>query len=263
MAAELVQLSRSLFDDLSEHDLTTSQTLVYLGLRCNPNITGHGLYEISVGRLARLIGLSAELVRNDLQILGGLGLVIMDNGLVFVDRIPADGRFATWGQKHKSLKAGIKRYRAIRSAVGGDNTAFMAWLEYHAELLADLDDTERIECGLTPSGLGAPPDSPTIDDYPDPVALPNPSFAKTTQTLPVPFVNPSTTLCEDYAKSMQTPTKAPYTDTDEDTDEDEDAFGKMSDLYGVVGGAGDQAARSDLSAPHAQHRNGTHAHSPP
>lgn len=280
MAAELVQLSRTLFDDLSEHELTMSQTIVYLGLRCNAHVTGHGLYEITIGRLARLVGLSTDLVRNDLQILGGLGLLFMDNGLVFVDAIPKDGRFATWTQRYKSLKSGIKRYRAIRSAAGGDNQAYLAWLEYHAELLADLDDAERIECGLTPTGHGTPDSDATATDYPDPVdtaAAPQPAsvpqpyptstpfvpLSYPTSTPAVPHEYPTGTLPLPQPEGMATTKQALYTDTDTDTDTDADAEGKTSDLYVLGGGAGEKAAGRSAAGPHHHERNGAHSAQPP
>jgi hypothetical protein len=188
MAAETVLVSRTLFDDLSEHELTMSQMLVYLALRVNPSINAHGLYEISVGRLGRLTGLhDLSLVRDDLQRLSGAGLITFDNGLVMVPALSYEGRFHTWSQRFKVLLTAAKRYRTFRSAVGGRNHAYEAWLRHHEELIADLEPEEAAMFGPdapgpTPPHPDAPrptpahPDAPLStlthpeEDYPDPAA---------------------------------------------------------------------------------------------
>lgn len=130
----------SLYAQLDELGLNIDEKYLYMYLSVNKHMHVSGLYEIDRREIGFETGISRERLEGCLERLAQHGLIIYDNGLMFVPDMPVENAIEARNWWRQSLVRVRANHAAHKSEMPGSvNKSYAAFLSVHAERLATID----------------------------------------------------------------------------------------------------------------------------
>lgn len=203
MADKAYRTKHDVYDEMERADLLPDARLLYLFLLNNPRLSLTGLYRMEPREMVFYTGIGPERVRMCIQNLTAAGLVVYDEGLLWIPRIPRDNTFMRLTYWRKLLMRDEQEYAAHPSAIPrAVNASYKSWRAAYEEELAIIREEDGVDAeqqeakAKTDIGGGRPLTAADVvppwergadrsDDNP-PSGIPSPSLPPPEQGVPTP-----------------------------------------------------------------------------
>lgn len=140
MADKAYRIRHDVYDEMYRAGLLPDASLLYLFLLNNPRVSLTGLYRIDEREIVFHTGIGQDRVLDCLRNLTDAGLIVYDQGLLWVPRIPRDNTATKLTYWQRLLQRDEEEYAAYPSILPGrENNAYLAWRKAHTQHLAPRD----------------------------------------------------------------------------------------------------------------------------
>ncbi|OJX57656.1 MAG: hypothetical protein BGO89_06705 [Candidatus Kapaibacterium thiocyanatum] len=140
MADKAYRIRHDVYDEMYRAGLLPDASLLYLFLLNNPRVSLTGLYRIDEREITFHTGIGQDRVLDCLRNLTNAGLIVYDQSLLWIPRIPRDNTATKLTYWQRLLQRDEEEYAAYPSIIPGcENGAYRAWREAHAQHLAPRD----------------------------------------------------------------------------------------------------------------------------